>query len=358
MKQGRTLDEVEAEVRRQARLVRDFRTPTNAITVHNGTDITIGDIKDETGQYPGLFTLTEHTHNQIGTYLKIPAKFYDMLRAEQPDMLDYNVNELFRRSPKNRMVRTLEGKARAFLSDRYQRRDHIEMLRYVMPELREAEHSMGLQMVSCEITERKLYLKFTTKKLEGEVQVGDVVQAGGVISNSEIGEGYIEAYPFITRLICLNGAIIEDFGQRKAHIGRRVTAQEEATEIFSDETLAADDHAFWLKIRDSIRTVLKPESFQLILHRLRETAQVKITANPENVVEELSNRYVLDTEERGGVLRHLIDDGVGYTKWGLANAITSVAGESGSYDRATELERLGGTIVNLQPSEWKELVAA
>jgi len=353
MKQGRTLVELAQEVERQAQLKHDFKIKTSALTLFNGTDIGF-----ETSQGPTLFEVTEHTHNQIGTRLGIPAKFYDQLRESYPDMLDFNVNELFRRKPETRMIRTLEGKARAFLSDRYARRDNFDLMKYVLPDLLEAGTSIGLGLASCEITERKLYLKFVTPKLEGEVRVGDPVRAGGIISNSEIGEGYVTAYPFVERLVCENGMVLEEYGQRKAHVGKRITADEDAMEIFSDETIQADDHAFWLKVRDSIRTVLKPEMFQKLLSKLKDSTSIKIDGNPENVVEELSNRYVLGNEERGAVLRNLIEGGIGYTKWGLANAVTALAGETANYDRATELEKLGGTIINLDPKSWISLAAA
>jgi hypothetical protein len=354
MKQGMEFNDLLKELSRQAEAKRDFRTPTTKLLMHGGENLSI-DLKDNA---VGYFGVSEHTHNQIGTRLAIPAKFYDRLRKEQPDMLDYNVNELFRRKPETRMVRTLDGKARAFLSDRYARRDNWDLVQAITGDLYKAKQELGLVIESCQITERKLYIKFVTPKIEADVKPGDTVQAGGVISNSEIGEGYATAYPFVKRLICVNGMIIEDYGQRKAHIGKRVTAEEEAMEIYSDETLAADDHAFWLKIRDTMRLVLQPERFNLILSKLRESAGVKIESNPEDVVEELGNRYVLDSNEQKEVLRNLIDGGVGLTKWGLANAITSTAEKSESYDRATELEKLGGTIIDLSPADWKMLAVS
>jgi len=45
------------------------------------------------------------------------------------------------------------------------------------------------------------------------------------------------------------------------------------------------------------------------------------------------------------------------SKWGLANAVTSLANEAEDYDRVVELERIGGKIVDLTPTEFKVLAA-
>jgi hypothetical protein len=46
------------------------------------------------------------------------------------------------------------------------------------------------------------------------------VQAGVVISNSEVGQGTLSVQPLIYRLICRNGLIAADRAMRKTHVGR------------------------------------------------------------------------------------------------------------------------------------------
>jgi len=47
------------------------------------------------------------------------------------------------------------------------------------------------------------------------------------------------------------------------------------------------------------------------------------------------------------------------SKWGLANAVTSIANkETGTYDRAIELQRIGGQIIDLPASDWKTISVA
>ena len=82
------------------------------------------------------------------------------------------------------MVRTLDGQARAFLSDRYRRLDNFDLASSVLPVL--GEMGDGIQIISAEMTETRMYIKVINKRLELEVQKGDVVQAGMVLSNSEV----------------------------------------------------------------------------------------------------------------------------------------------------------------------------
>lgn len=350
MKQGVSPTDLYQEVQRQAALKKDFKVQTQALELQGASNLAIK------GQ-PEPFQVSDHMHSQIAARLDIPAKFYQRLRKEQPDMLDYNVNQLFQRKSETRMVRLMGNRARAFLSDRYMRRDHIDLMNYVLPDLLNAQKELGLEIASCQITERKLYIKFVTPKLRGDVRPGDPIEAGGIISNSEIGEGYLEVYPFVKRLICMNGAIIEEYGQRRAHVGKRVSIEEEALELYSDETLMADDHAYWLKIRDSIRTVLQPDRFQILLNKMQHAAQAPITRPVNLVVEELAQRHAFNQDEQDQILRNLVEGGIGFTQWGLANAVTQVANDTPDYDHATELERIGGTIIQLPASEWRAIAA-
>jgi hypothetical protein len=351
MKTGRTLVDLAQEIERQAALKRDFITPTTRLRMDQGKSLSLLAPDGVTE----LFGVTEHAHRQISERLQIPAKYYDRLRTSHPDLLDQNVNTLFQRQPEVRMIRTLDGEARAFLSNRYRRLDHIDLMEHVLPELLHTD----LKVVSCEITPSKLYLKFTSLSIQGEVKKGDVVEAGGVISNSEIGDGSISVFPFLNRLICLNGAVINDFGQRRYHVGKQTGGDEEkAMELFSDETIQADDKAFWLKIRDTIRSVVDQVQFDKLLVRLRESTEQKIEGDPKAVVVELSNRYQLDEGQRTSILRHLITDGLGLNAYGLLNAVTSVASEQESYDEASRLEVIGGGLISLPPTAWKELSRA
>jgi len=56
------------------------------------------------------------------------------------------------------------------------------------------------------------------------------------------------------------------------------------------------------------------------------------------------------------VLRHLIVEG-DPSAYGIVNAVTHASQDVEDYDRATELEALGGKLIDLPPSEWRSVVA-
>lgn len=351
MNTGRNLIELAQEITRQAEAKKDYVASTAALRMVDGARL---EVKGK-----GEFDITEHTHNQIGERLQIPSKYYDRMRTEAPALLTTNVNTWFQAKPERRMVRTMTMErpiARAFLSDRYRPLDNYDLANAVLPEL--VNTSQQIQIVSGEITERKMYLKWTTPRVVGEVKKGDPVQAGGIITNSEIGMGALSVQPFITRLICLNGAVAEDYGQKRNHVGRAANSEQEAYELYSDDTLRKDDVAFWAKVKDTVRAVIEQARFDKILQRMREAAEQKIDGNIPEVVELVGQKFLLTEGEQNSVLKHLVEDGVGFNLYGMMQAISSASDDAAAnYDRASDLQVLAGKVLTLAPSEWKVLAA-
>lgn len=364
MKQGRTLTELAAELERQHTSKRDFLTDTRNLELVPCWKLRA---EDETPTLPERlrllstedghldFTPTQHTHRQIGSFLNIPAKYYDRMRSEAPALLAHNVNHWFKHQPSERMVRTLDGKARAFLSNRYRRLDNFDLLHAVMPVLSELkdDNGKGLEILSCEVTETRLYLKCVFPKVEAEVKKGDPVQSGIVISNSEIGLGALTVTPLVYRLVCTNGMVVPDYGQRKYHVGRVLESEEVSYELFTDETLEADDKAFWLKTRDIVRAAATPETFHKIVTVMRRAIYEQIR-EPVKAVEELGNHLSFNQGETEAILKHFLRAN-DYSRWGLANAVTRTANDADDYDRASELEAAGWTTLTLGTNEWQKV---
>jgi len=279
MKKGKTLQQLTEELKHQASAKRDFLMNSRAMSVSNDAESFSIFRTTQSGDESLSFGMTGLFHRQLGASLKIPAKYYDLMQTDYPELLSQNINGWFAKEPVKHTVRTLGGTARAFLSDRYRRIDNIDVAQAVLPIIAEIP---GARVDSTEITENRMYLKVINPRLEAEVSKGDVVQAGIVISNSEVGLGSVSVMPLVYRLVCLNGMIVNDMGQRKYHIGRE---NDEAWELYGDETLAADDAAFMMKLADVVRTAVDEAKFALIVDKLREAADAKITAHVPDVVE-------------------------------------------------------------------------
>lgn len=304
----------------------------------------------------GPSDLQQHAHQQLGGILGIPAAYYSRMLQEQPKLLADNVNTWLDSRNDRRMVRQYlphgDGQVltRAILSDRYKRIDHDDVLLASMPMLQEAGKEYGLQVASSQVTDRSLYLKVSYPKLTGEVAKGDVVQMGIVVRNSEVGSGSFSVTPYLVRLACLNGMVVQTDAKRRAHVGRQV--EEDGVVNWQDDTRRADDRLLQLQMRDAIRAMLQPATIHKLCDDMRQTTERRLEGDVVEAVEVLAKRSGLRQEEKSLALRHLIE-GADLTQWGLANAVTRTAEDVDDYDRATELESLGWDVVKISANDWQ-----
>lgn len=302
------------------------------------------------------FPILDLTHNQIGAFTKVPAQYYDRMLAADPGLLALNVNAWLREEAKNRdeakkrMVRTLGGSARAFLSNSYQRIENDQIAEVALPILSEIPR---VQIVSCEVTEKRMYIQAVSPTVQGEVKRGDVVQAGVIIQNSEVGCGAVSVTSMIWRLACLNGLKTQD-RFRAYHVGRRL---EDNEELWSDEAKQADDRAVLLKVRDMVRAAVDDKRFRAHVDRMREMTEIKVEGNPTDAVEVLCSKVGVSEDERGGILKALIE-GADLSAWGLINAVTAQAHEAKNYDRAVEFEEAGGALLSMGKGDWAQVLSA
>jgi len=349
-----TLQELAREVSRVRMAKKDYLVPSSEVRMRTDAigERNVPRLNFTAPDGTHAMAMTESSRRQLAERLRIPFQYFRRMQDEQPELLDRNVNTwLEQEGGEARMVRTLDDKVRAVLSRRYRPIDNWMVAEWVLPHLQGWE---GARVESCDLTETKMYLKIVLPRIEAEVQRGDVVQAGLVVGNSETGHGSLYVQPLIFRLVCTNGMIASDHTMRRAHIGRLLEVNDDGVTMFGDDTLRADDRAFALKLRDVIKQVASEQTFRLIVDRMRSTLGIELGGHPAKSVEILGDRYSLTKEEQGGVLRHLIEGG-DLSGYGLLNAVTAFAQDVADYDRATELEAVGGRLLDLTPAAWKSL---
>ena len=352
MKMGRTLTEMAVELDRQRSAKKDYLIDTRSLVIdpaNNGFQLTL----QGEGQNI-ILGVNEVAHEQIGSYTGIPARYYDKMRNENPELLATNVNSWFQKDPDVRMVRSLDGTARAFLSDRYRRIDNFEVAESVLPVIADMEEA---RVESCEVTDNRMYLKVVNPRLQKEVSVGDIVQSGILITNSEVGRGSLSIQPLVYRLVCSNGMVVND-GQRmrKYHVGRNgMYGTMDDYSLYADDTLIADDKALMLKIRDTVRAAVDEVRFAKIVKQMQDAKDAKITTtNIPKMIELVGSDFKFSQNEREGILNHLIRDGE-FSLYGLSNAVTRTAQDVDSYDRSTDMEGIGYTILGMSKDSWKRL---
>lgn len=347
MLKGLSLTELAQKIEANKVLKKDFIAPTERLSM-----VTMEN-KRMALEIPG--DTVEHVvqplaHHQIADRLKIPQKYYERMQIEAPHILTANVNGWFRVAPEKRMIRTLGGDVRAFLSNRYNRIENEEIAEAALPILYQIP---DVKILSCEVTDRRLYIQAVAPRLQGEVKKGDVVQAGVVISNSEVGAGAVSVARMNYRLVCLNGMILPD-KFRAFHTGRQI---EDTETLWKDDTRKADDKAIILKVRDMVQAAVDMQEFAQTLEKMRSMTQIKIEGNPNDAIELLCAKVGVNENERGGILRALIDGG-DLSAWGMINAVTAQANSATNYDRAIELEAAGGQLLELPKNEWSSILKA
>ena len=341
MKQGiKTIQNLYGELERQRAARKDLIADTRSINVNSVGNLSMLTVDTDADKLS--YRISEIAHRQIADRLGIPYKYYERMRQENPKLLDSNINSWLTVAPEKRMLRTLDGKLRAFLSARYRRLDNLELVDHVLPVIAGMK---GCEVISCDVTETHLYLKIINKTMKTEVVPGDVVQACFVISNSEIGLGALKVEPLVYRLVCKNGLISKDFAHKKYHTGRQVEDTDNAYELYSDATLAADDKAYFMKVQDIVSAAVDEAKFMLTVNKMRMAMNIKTGDDPVQTVEVLGDRYILNKNERASILRHFIIGG-DFSNYGLVNAVTRSSQDVADYNRATELERIGGTLLD------------
>lgn len=365
MRAGMTMEDFAAEVKRQSKAKSDYVADTAAIDViakDGGLDVGIEVPKEGRKE----FAVLDLAHDQIAAHAKIPKAYYEKMRAEDPKLLATNVETWFKKYPVPRMLRMLDGNNRAFLSSSFRPLDNYDFAKVIL----EGCASQNLEVASCQITDTRLYVKAIDRR-EFKVPVGfkmgdgshrifDVCCPVFIASNSEVGCGRLTLETGVYTRACTNLAWFTDGAMKRTHLGSRhriaeATGVENIDHLLSARTKQKSDEALWLQLRDVLKSAFVEERINKRVEQLANAAEAKIEGRVDKVVKVAAERFGLSEDEEDGVLEHLIRGG-NLTKYGLHAAITRTAQDVASYDRATDLEYVGGRVIEMPSSDWHALV--
>ncbi len=283
------------------------------------------------GEYP----LTDWAHSQLADKLGIPRKYYQrMMDSGRFRLLAENVNAWLGEDGR-RLIRVLDGRIRAFLSDRYRMMDNYDL---VFLALEEFKRKGTVEIYRIDLTETILYLKGIDRTLTDSVRNGDIVYGGLIIRNSEVGASALRVEPFILRKVCSNGLILQQ-SLKKIHLGRQ---RMEVGEIeWSDETRMLEDRALWAKVRDIIKATFDRRIFQSWVGKLKESTRIEIE-KPMEAVNNIVGHLGLSEEQKQRLLMHFSEP----TKYGLINAVTNLASQTRNVEEQIRLEEFAGDILS------------
>ena len=149
--------------------------------------------------------------------------------------------------------------------------------------------------------------------------------------------------------------IIFDYGIKTKHIGSSI--EEDGNVTYGNDTIETDQKAIMLKLRDTIRSVCSEENRNKVLEKINESSDTTSTKNPLKAVEKTAKLFSLTEKETEDTTLSFVKRG-DYSKWGMVNAVTEIANTHKNYDRASELEGLGGRILTMGKSQWQEIALA
>lgn len=188
MKTGLTIQQMAQELLRQSKAKQDYLVNTGSLSLSVTSDAPQLRVTENGLDKITPLDIRQTAHRQLGTYLGIPQKYYELMRTDAPELLAYNANYWFSQKNELRTLRTMDGCARAFLSNRYRRIDNLDIASVTLPVIGELPEA---RFVSTQITDDFMYIKVVNPRLQADVVPGDVVQAGVIISNSETGLGSV-----------------------------------------------------------------------------------------------------------------------------------------------------------------------
>lgn len=195
MKTGRNLQEVLVELDRQNKAKQDFISPAQGMRLRE--DGHTFELNHLTTDRQMTFGTTSLFHRQVASALGIPAKYYDLMQSQKPELLAENVNAWFADRTSSYMVRSMDygsGQvARALLSERYANVSDIKNLlgdELVASAIKSAMSEMGPEEVTNRtkvepLAQQKLGESLIQKYGEGAVYINKVV-----INDMDFEEAY------------------------------------------------------------------------------------------------------------------------------------------------------------------------
>ncbi len=355
MNTGIQFNEFVTAIERNAESREDVVARLNACQLQSNEDGSVWTINGV-----GEFDAKPTFHRSVAETLRIPVSYYGEMQSVYPALLDANVNAWLKAEPntETRLMRLFQGSesgrgaARVVRSTSFLPLDNDELLQNLQPVLDEA----GVTVQSCEIGDRRTHLKITTPRLKGDVKVGDTVEAGISIVNSELGFGNMSVTPFIYRLVCTNGlaTMQGDEAIKRIHRATAIPCYRNFTRFVDTDERKAAKTEIWRTIGDAVGQLLREATFKDLLERLQAAHKATVKSDGEKLIERVAKQYGLTADEHSAALANFETDDE-RSVWGLANAITRVANTTENYERASALESIGGQIIQLPEKDWQRL---
>lgn len=363
------------EVERITKARHDYIAPRSKLSVETSAASPTGLALTVQNGKASTFPIERRSLVQLASSLDFPVKFLERLQERgHNDLVSANLSELLSREdkgskgePRKHLVRELDGRIDAVLSDSYRSIASSDVLALALEEFEKA----GVHVWDLRHTPTEFRVLAAAPHIAGRVTTdrnfsgvsrwegaaGDVLNAAVSLGNSETGHGRFYGKVSILRRVCQNFCVWGD-GVAQVHLGKKLEEGERAWT--SDETRALEDKALVSKLKDVIKTAFNPEAFKRTLDAINLTTTRGFgEATATEIVDASVKIYGLDAARRESIIERLLKSG-DKSQFGAVQSITAEANPENAKtldDAARSIfEDAGGKILAFGDREWKSFL--
>jgi len=280
---------------------------------------------------------------QIAARAHTPLEYLEYLTTKVPerwgrDLVAHTLNEIFSHDQSKRLLRTVDGELRGFLSDRYRRRDTGVLVESFANALK----SVGALPYEGHASDTRMSVQAILPQTFEPIP-NEVVAYGVSFTDSSFGNGPTAVSLFVLRGVCNNG-MISNRTIREVHVGASIDS-----ERYEADTVAKDTEAVALKIRDTVRNSLNEEAIAAMQAAVVRAHADKISTDR---AADILKRF-LSKKEVETVMGRYNDPGEvvtlpeGQSRWRLANALSWFAGTVEDGDKRLEVQTAAGNLLDI-----------
>lgn len=298
-------------------------------------------------------TVHRHAFHQLAQRASIPGQYLSDLATSTEGWERELASEILTRHYQNGhaatrfLVREVQGQIRGFLSDRYRRLDSRPLLEAFAIECQKT----GAVPIDGIVTDTRVALKAIVPQVYEPIP-GELMAFGVEWSNSDFGAGVHALRAFMLRVVCLNGATLEN-SLAQVHLGRQLS--EDGFQL-SERTYQLDTKTSISALRDVVGGVLSEGKIDALCQAVRQADEHAVEWR--NVHTALGRRLIKSELE---AVRHAFEsqDVVNLpprrSMWRASNALSWIAGNLENQDRKLELERLAGQMATGKRDELPQM---
>ena len=310
----------------------------------------------------GVLPLTDTAKLHLYQKLEIPTRFAQRLLVKgHGDALGHTISKLLQdyaerdkessRMSTKLMVRTVEDmdgqRIIRNVGTEYTRTlDNYDVVQATMVQLAKLGLS-GSNIDRCDLTPYgdNLYMVVLNPELKAEIpRVGDWVEGGFILQNSDTGLGSLRFDMFAKILSCNNGTI-SNIRWRKVHRGSRLDEG-----ITSNTTKLLQDMTIFSYVQDLIKKAFDGTNWDTWVNKMNRATEV-VVDEPTLAFENVTAKFQLPQEMENDLV-NLFSKSECQSQWDLAQAVTNQAQKVSTISKQIEMERVGSQILEMSERDF------